>query len=201
MNDKEPRKIVFATNNAHKLREIRQIMGDSWHVMSLDDIGCHADIPETADTLAGNAEQKARYVKDHFGYDCFADDTGLLVDALGGAPGVYSARYAGPGHDSQANMRLLLHNLQGAGNRNAHFSTVICLILGDNTHFFEGRVDGFITNEPSGASGFGYDPVFRPEDYDRTFAEMTDDEKNAISHRGRATRRLIDFLKNSSPDK
>lgn len=195
MNDKEPRKIVFATNNAHKLREIRQIMGDCWQVLSLAEIGCHADIPETADTLAGNAEQKARYVKEHFGYDCFADDTGLLVDALGGAPGVYSARYAGPGHDSQANMRLLLDNLQGIAGRNAHFSTVICLIIGEDTRFFEGRVDGVITEEPSGTSGFGYDPVFRPEGFDGTFAEMTDAEKNAISHRGRATRRLIDYLK------
>lgn len=195
MNDKEPRKIVFATNNAHKLREIRQIMGDCWHVMSLADIGCHADIPETADTLAGNAEQKARYVKEHFGYDCFADDTGLLVDALGGAPGVYSARYAGPGHDSQANMRLLLDNLHDVTDRNAHFSTVICLILGEDIRFFEGRVDGYITEEPSGTSGFGYDPVFRPEGFDGTFAEMTDGEKNAISHRGRATRQLIDYLK------
>lgn len=194
MNDKEPRKIVFATNNAHKLREIRRIMGDCWHVMSLDDIGCHADIPETADTLVGNAELKARYVKEHFGYDCFADDTGLLVDALDGAPGVYSARYAGPGHDSQANMRLLLQNLRGTENRKAHFSTVICLILGEDTHFFEGRIDGQITEEPSGSAGFGYDPVFRPDGYDVTFAEMSDDDKNAISHRGRATRQLIDYL-------
>mgnify|MGYP000146922124 CR=1 FL=1 len=189
-----PRKIVFATNNAHKLREIREIMGAEWEVLSLSDIGCHVDIPETADTLAGNAEIKARYIKDHYGYDCFADDTGLLVDALNGAPGVYSARYAGPGHDSAANMALLLKKLDGVTDRKAHFSTVICLILGDSTYFFEGRIDGAITEAPSGVAGFGYDPVFLPEGSEITFAEMTDDAKNAISHRGRATRKLIAFL-------
>lgn len=190
----KPRKIVFATNNHHKLREIREIMGDGWDVMSLEQINCHDDIPETADTLRGNAEIKARYVKEHYGYDCFADDTGLLVDALDGAPGVYSARYAGPGHDSVANMALLLKNLEGKADRKAHFSTVICLITGNDTRFFEGRVDGIITERPSGAEGFGYDPVFRPEGESRTFAEMTDSEKNAISHRGRATRLLTAYL-------
>ena len=194
MTTPAPRKIVFATNNRHKLREIREIMGDGWQVMSLEEIGCHDDIPETADTLRGNAEIKARYVKTHYGYDCFADDTGLLVDALNGAPGVYSARYAGPGHDSAANMALLLKNLEGQANRKAHFSTVICLICGDATRFFEGRVDGEITLNPAGAEGFGYDPVFRPDGEIRTFAEMTDAEKNAISHRGRATRQLTAFL-------
>lgn len=190
----ERRKIVFATNNAHKLREIREIMGPQWEVMSLADIGCHEDIEETADTLAGNAEIKAAYVKEHYGYDCFADDTGLLVDALDGAPGVYSARYAGPGHDSAANMALLLKNLEQSDDRKAHFSTVICLKTDADTRFFEGRVDGEIMRTPSGAGGFGYDPVFRPEGCDRTFAEMTDEEKNSMSHRGRATRRLTDYL-------
>lgn len=189
-----PRKIVFATNNAHKLREIREIMGAEWEVLSLSDIGCHVDIPETADTLAGNAEIKARYIKDHYGYDCFADDTGLLVDALNGEPGVYSARYAGPGHDSAANMALLLKNMDGVTDRKAHFSTVICLIMGDDTYFFEGSVYGEITEMPSGSAGFGYDPVFLPEGSEITFAEMTDDAKNAISHRGRATRKLIAHL-------
>jgi len=190
----QPRKIVFATNNRHKLREIRGIMGDGWDVMSLEQIGCHDDIPETASTLRGNAELKARYIKDRYGYDCFADDTGLLVDALNGAPGVYSARYAGPGHDSAANMALLLANLQGHADRSAHFSTVICLVMGNETHFFEGRVDGEITLVPAGTDGFGYDPVFKPEGEKRTFAEMTEEEKNAISHRGRATRKLTEYL-------
>lgn len=189
-----PKKIVFATNNAHKLSEIRRIMGHKWDVLSLSDIGCSADIPETADTLQGNAEIKARYVKEHFGYDCFADDTGLLVDVLDGAPGVYSARYAGPGHDSVANMALLLENMKNSSNRKAHFSTVIALVSGNDIRFFEGRVDGEIMREPSGTAGFGYDPVFRPDGFNETFAMMSADAKNAISHRGRATARLIEYL-------
>ena len=139
--------IVFATNNQHKLEEIRRIIGDRFRVLSLKDIGCHEEIPETSDTLEGNAMQKARYVKEHYGYDCFADDTGLMVDALDGAPGVYSARYAGPGHDSEANVALLLGNLEGCGNRKAHFSTVIALIMDGEEVTFEGRVDGEILNE------------------------------------------------------
>lgn len=190
----EPRTIVFATNNAHKLDEIRRIAGTGWRILSLADIGCTVDIPETADTLEGNALIKARYVKEHFGYDCFADDTGLMVDALEGAPGVYSARYAGPGHDSVANMRLLLRNMEDKENRTARFVTVIALILGDETHIFNGSVEGSILRAPQGTDGFGYDPVFRPEGYDVTFAEMTPEQKNAISHRGRATRRLMDFM-------
>ena len=190
----QPRNIVFATNNAHKLEEIRRIMGDKWKVMSLNEIGCHDDIPETADTLRGNAEIKARYVKEHYGYDCFADDTGLMVDALGGAPGVYSARYAGDGHDSAANMALLLHNMQGVTDRRAHFSTVIALVTGSDIRFFEGSVYGVITEEPDGAGGFGYDPVFLPDEDIVTFASMPSDRKNAISHRGRATAKLIDYL-------
>ncbi len=186
--------IVFATNNQHKLEEIRRIIGDRFRVLSLKDIGCHEEIPETSDTLEGNAMQKARYVKEHYGYDCFADDTGLMVDALDGAPGVYSARYAGPGHDSEANVALLLGNLEGCGNRKAHFSTVIALIMDGEEVTFEGRVDGEILNERHGEGGFGYDPVFRPEECDLSFAEMSADAKNAISHRGRATARLLRYL-------
>ncbi len=190
----EKRTIVFATNNAHKLGELRGIAGEEWNIMSLAEIGCHDDIPETADTLEGNALIKARWVKERYGYDCFADDTGLMVDALDGAPGVYSARYAGPGHDSAANMNLLLERMADKDNRNAHFSTVIALVMGGEEHIFEGRVDGTIAREPSGCGGFGYDPVFVPEDSGRTFSEMTAEEKNAISHRGRATRKLMEFL-------
>ena len=186
--------IVFATNNQHKLEEIRRIIGDRFRVLSLKDIGCHEEIPETSDTLEGNAMQKARYVKEHYGYDCFADDTGLMVDALDGAPGVYSARYAGPGHDSEANVALLLGNLEGCGNRKAHFSTVIALFMDGEEVTFEGRVDGEILNERHGEGGFGYDPVFRPEECDLSFAEMSADAKNAISHRGRATARLLRYL-------
>lgn len=191
------REIVFATNNPHKLQELRCIAGDSWNILSLEDIGCHEDIPETADTLEGNAELKARFVKEKYGYDCFADDTGLMVDALGGAPGVYSARYAGPGHDSQANMKLLLENMSGKSERTARFRTVIALLQGDNLHLFEGIVEGEITLEPSGCAGFGYDPVFKPAESNVTFAEMDADAKNAISHRGRATAKLIDYLINN----
>ncbi len=190
----EKRTIVFATNNAHKLGELRGIAGEEWNIVSLAEIGCHDDIPETADTLEGNALIKARWVKERYGYDCFADDTGLMVDALDGAPGVYSARYAGPGHDSVANMKLLLERMADKDNRNAHFSTVIALVMGGEEHIFEGRVDGIIAREPSGCGGFGYDPVFVPENSGRTFSEMTAEEKNAISHRGRATRKLMEFL-------
>ena len=187
-------KLVFATNNAHKLSELRQIIGDRFELLSLGDIGCHDDIPETADTLEGNAMLKARWVKDRYGYDCFADDTGLEVDALGGQPGVYSARFAGPGHDSKANMNKLLSMLDGEENRDARFRTVIALIKDGETHLFEGIVDGEITKSPSGTDGFGYDPVFRPEDWKMTFAEATPDEKNAVSHRGRAVAKLIAYL-------
>lgn len=188
--------IVFATNNSHKLEEIRRIAGDRFRILSLADINCHDDIPETADTLEGNARQKARYVKEKYGYDCFADDTGLMVDALGGAPGVYSARYAGPGHDSKANMALLLRNLDGVTERSARFVTVICLILNGEERIFEGRVEGEILTAPQGEAGFGYDPVFKPAEADRSFALMTPDEKNAISHRGRATAALLSHLLN-----
>lgn len=186
--------IVFATNNNHKLSELRRIVGDRFKILSLAEIGCHDDIPETADTLEGNALMKARYVKERYGYDCFADDTGLMVDALGGAPGVYSARYAGPGHDSAANMALLLENLRGVTDRNARFVTVIALILDGVEKTFTGKVEGEILTAPEGDGGFGYDPVFRPEGYDATFALMSPDDKNAISHRGRATALLVEYL-------
>lgn len=186
--------IVFATNNQHKLAELRRIVGDRYRILSLADIGCHEDIPETTDTLEGNALQKARYIREHYGYDCFADDTGLMVDALGGAPGVYSARYAGPGHDSAANMRLLLANMEGKTDRSARFVTVIALILGGREMTFEGRVEGEILTSPQGDGGFGYDPVFRPEGREVSFAMMSADDKNAISHRGRATAKLIEYL-------
>lgn len=188
--------IVFATNNINKLREIRRICGDEFRILELVDIGCTEDIPETADTFEGNAELKARYVKEHYGFDCFADDSGLMVDALGGEPGVYSARYAGgEGHDSEANMNLLLKKLEGVTDRRARFVTVIALIIGNELHTFSGTVEGEILTERHGNGGFGYDPVFRPLEADCTFAEMASDDKNAISHRGRATAALIDFLK------
>lgn len=186
--------LVFATNNAHKLAELRAIVGDRYKILSLSDIDCHDDIPETSDTLRGNAEQKARYVKEHYGYDCFADDTGLMVDVLNGEPGVYSARYAGAGHDSKANMRLLLRNMEQKDDRNAHFSTVIALIEGDELRLFEGRVDGSILRAPQGEEGFGYDPVFEPEGRGVSFAQMSAEEKNAISHRGRAVAKLMEYL-------
>lgn len=188
------RELVFATNNAHKLQEIRNIVGDKYKILSLRDINCHEDIAETAETLEGNAEIKARYVKEHYGYDCFADDTSLEVDALGGAPGVYSARYAGEEHDSARNMALLLRNMEGEENRKARFRTVIALILGDELTLMDGIVEGMITKEPSGEEGFGYDPVFMPENCNETFAMMSQEQKNSMSHRGRATAKLIDYL-------
>ena len=204
------KKIVFATNNAHKLSEIRQILGERIEVLSLNDIGCHADIPETADTLKGNALQKAEYVASHYHIDCFADDTGLEVDALGGAPGVHSARYAGgEGHDSEANMRKLLAELGENNNRKARFRTVIALIeLEDdestefplhfnNTKFFEGIVEGQITRERHGEEGFGYDPIFQPNGYEQTFAELGMEIKNRISHRARAVEKLVRYLSES----
>ena len=190
------KKIVFATNNLHKLSEIREIIGDKFKILSLKEIGCNEDIPETANTLEGNAEIKARYVKEHYGYDCFADDTGLEVDALGGEPGVLSARYAGENHDSQANMNLLLKNMSGKENRAARFRTVIALIIGEELTLMDGIVEGEITHERAGDSGFGYDPIFRTLESELTFAQMSSEDKNKISHRGRATAKLIVKLKN-----
>ena len=198
--DSSSMKIVFATNNAHKLQEVRQILGDRFEVVGLADIGCHEDIPETAETLEGNALQKARYVREHYGLDCFADDTGLEVRALDGAPGVHTARYAelfgtGETHDSNANMNLLLHNLENKSDRHARFRTVFALLYQGEEHLFEGIVEGEILHERHGSEGFGYDPVFEPEGRGISFAEMTAEDKNAISHRGRATRKLVEFLK------
>ena len=188
-------KIVFATNNEHKLREIRAIIHDGTEVLSLADIGCHADIPETADTLEGNALIKAHFVYDNYGYDCFAADTGLEVEALDGAPGVHTARYAGDNQDSQANMRKLLQEMKGKDNRKARFRTAIALIQGGEEHLFSGEVSGTITTEPLGNKGFGYDPVFIPEDTGLTFAQLGEDVKNHISHRARAVAKLTEFLK------
>ncbi len=195
-------RIVFATNNAHKLQEIRQILGQDYEVLSLSDIGCHEDIPETSDTIEGNALQKAQYVFDHYHIPCFADDTGLEVDALGGEPGIYSARYAGEGHDSEANMRKLLAKLGENNNRKARFRTCIALLTIDDEgtlhqQLFEGIVNGNIIREKRGDTGFGYDPIFVPEGYQQTFAQMGPEEKNRISHRARAVAKLISHLKNT----
>jgi XTP/dITP diphosphohydrolase len=208
-------KIVFATNNQHKLDEIRSILGDSFEVLSLKDIGCDVDIPETGKTLEENALQKAQYVYDHYHIDCFADDTGLEVDALDGAPGVYSARYASMAvdadhaqaisHDSEANMARLLKELGENNNRKARFRTVIALIQKKDVcpcgctsikeiHKFEGIVEGEIIRERRGGEGFGYDPIFQPDGYDKTFAELGMDIKNHISHRARATQKLAEYL-------
>lgn len=188
-------KIVFATNNAHKLNELRQIAGTNLRLLSLNDINCHDDIPETGNTLQDNALQKARYISEKYGVDCFADDTGLEVDCLGGAPGVHSARYApGEGHDAEANTRLLLENMRGSSDRTARFRTVIALILDGKEYLFEGKVEGVITDAPAGDGGFGYDPVFMPDGWDRTFAQATPEQKNAVSHRGRAVAALMQFL-------
>ena len=188
-------KLVFATNNRHKLDEVRAILGNRIEVLSLNDINCHDEIPETADTLEGNALIKARYIHDKFGVDCFADDTGLEVETLGGEPGVYSARYAGEECDSEANMRKLLHNLTGKNNRNAQFRTVIALIIKGEEKLFNGIVKGTISHEKKGNSGFGYDPIFIPEGFSESFAQMTGDMKNSISHRYRATEELSNYLK------
>ena len=183
-------KLVFATNNAHKLEEIREMAGGQYEIVSLKEIGCQEEIPEEQDTLEGNALQKARFVKERYGADCFADDTGLEIAALGGEPGVRSARYAGEGHDSEANMRKVLAKMEGVDDRRARFRTVIALILDGEEHLFEGEVRGEILREKHGAEGFGYDPIFRPEGFAESFAEMSLDAKNAISHRYHA---LVDL--------
>ena len=187
-------KLVFATSNPNKLREIKQMLGDKYELVSLKDIGCHEEIPETQPTIEGNAIQKAIYVKDNYGLDCFAEDTGLEVEALNGEPGVYTARYAGPERDANANMKLVLDKLSNKNNRNARFKTVIALILDNNTHTFEGIVNGKIADSPKGEGGFGYDPIFLPENSLHSFAEMTAEAKNGISHRARALRQLESFL-------
>ena len=187
--------IIFATNNAHKLAEVQAVLGDGFRLLTPRECGVTEDIPETQPTLEGNASQKAHYLFDRTERNCFADDTGLEVYALDGAPGVHSARYATDGHDFDANNRLLLKNLEGVTDRRARFRTVISLILDGQEHLFEGIVEGRIANEPAGVEGFGYDPLFIPDGFSKTFAEMTAEEKNAVSHRGRAVRRLVEFLR------
>jgi XTP/dITP diphosphohydrolase len=190
------RKLVFATNNIHKLEEVREVAGDNFDILSLKDIGCHEDIEEPGETLQENALIKARYVKEKYGYDCFGDDTGLEVEVLNGAPGVYSARYAGGGHDAKANTKKLLKELDGITNRKAQFRTVIALILDGREYLFEGKIEGSIITEEKGYAGFGYDPVFRPDGYTETFAQLGMDIKNNISHRALATKALCEFLQN-----
>ena len=196
---KLPEKFVFATNNAHKLQEVRDILGKRCEILSLADINCHDDIPETADTLEGDAMIKARWVKNHYGYDCFSDDTGLEVEALGGEPGVKSARYASAHggsahHDSRANMKLLLEKLNGVTDRKARFRTAVAMIIGSTEKIFEGIVDGKIIEEARGIDGFGYDPIFMPEGEQLTFAEMSAEQKNSLSHRRRALDSFMEFF-------
>lgn len=189
--------LIFATHNLHKTEEAQAILGNRFIVKNLKDLGFLDDIPETADTLEGNALLKAHYIFDKFHCDCFADDTGLEVEALDNRPGVYSARYAGENSTYQDNVRKILYEMKGISNRKASFRTVIALILNGKEYLFEGRVDGYIITEPRGNSGFGYDPVFRPENSDLTFAELGGNIKNQISHRGIVMRKLMDFLSNS----
>lgn len=188
--------LCFATNNEHKLSEVRQLLGDPHRVLSLSDIGCAEELREDKDTLAGNSLQKAKYIFDTYRISCFADDTGLEVDALQGAPGVYSARYAGAQRNDNDNINLLLKNLAQSANRNARFRTIITLVLPGEVHQFEGIVKGEILTAKRGAHGFGYDPIFLPEGNQKSMAELTEEEKNAISHRGHAIKKLIAFLKN-----
>lgn len=187
-------KLVFATNNNHKLKEVRQLLPDSIEIISLKEIDCDDEISETGTTISDNAFIKARYIYEKFGMNCFADDTGLEVEALGGRPGVYSARFAGPACRAEDNIKKLLTELKGIDNRKANFTTAISLIIDGIETRFEGRIDGVITHEVSGDKGFGYDPVFLPNGFDKTFAQMTEAEKNAISHRGVAVRKLVDYL-------
>lgn len=191
-------KIVFATNNKHKLEEIKDILGKDFEIVSLAEIGCHEDIPETGLTLEENARQKSTYIVEHYNHDCFADDTGLEVDALNGEPGVHSARYAeGTDHDSEANMRKLLSKMSNVKKRTARFRTVISLIINGVEHQFEERVEGRIATEKHGTEGFGYDPIFIPEGYDKSFAELGEEVKNQISHRARAVKKLAEYLSSS----
>ncbi|RZN78871.1 MAG: non-canonical purine NTP diphosphatase [Winogradskyella sp.] len=189
-------KLVFATNNHNKLKEVQALVPDHIELLSLSDIGCNEDIPETQPTIEGNAIQKAEYLVKHYGYNCFADDTGLEVEALEGDPGVYSARYAGPQRNSEDNMNMLLGNLKDKSNRNAHFKTVVALHLNGELKTFTGICKGEITTEKHGDKGFGYDPIFKAEGYDKTFAQISLEEKNKIGHRGKAVQQLIVFLNN-----
>ena len=194
-------KIVFATNNPNKLKEIQTLIPKEIEIISLKEIGCTEDIPETGDTLEANAFQKVHYVKENYNYDCFADDTGLEIDTLNGAPGVYSARYAGPEKSAEANIEKILNELQGKENRSAKFRTAIALTLNNEEHLFEGEINGHISKVKQGNEGFGYDPIFMPENEKRSFAQMSMEEKGTISHRGRAVKKLVAYLNNlSSPD-
>lgn len=188
------KELVLATNNPHKVDEIRNILGASLSIKTLNELGFFDDIPETSSTLQGNASQKSHFLFDKFGCNCFADDTGLEVEALDGAPGIYSARYAGESKDANANMQKLLKELEGKENRNARFRTVISLFWEGKEYFFEGIVNGVILTEKRGEEGFGYDPIFQPDGYDRSFAQLSMEEKNEISHRGRAVQKLLQFL-------
>lgn len=187
-------KIVFATNNEYKLEEVKKLLGDKFEIISLKDINCKEDIPETQATIKGNALQKARYVYQKYNVNCFADDTGLIIEALNGEPGVYSARYSGANSNSDKNIKKVFSKLKGKSNRNAYFKTVFSLIVNGKEFSFEGIAKGTITTEKKGISGFGYDPIFKPKDYNITFAEMTLEQKNKISHRGKGVKKLIEFL-------
>ena len=191
-------KLCFATNNLHKIEEVSEMLGNTFELLSLKDIGCEVDLPENQDTLEGNSLEKAQYVWQHYNINCFADDTGLEVEALLGEPGVYSARYAGPQRNSEDNINLLLQKLQEVLNRKARFRTSITLILNNQVHQFEGIVQGRITERRQGGRGFGYDPVFMPEGFNKTFAEMSITEKNKIDHRGKAIQAMVAFLQNVS---
>lgn len=193
-------KLVFATNNQHKLHEIKQLLDDSIELLSLNDIGCDTDIPENQDTLEGNASEKSFYIFNKYGVNCFADDTGLEIESLNGEPGVYSARYAGEERNPENNMNLVLSKLNKIKNRKARFRTVISLVIDGHETQFEGIVNGYILEEKLGKVGFGYDPIFKPEGFDLSFAEMPLDEKNKISHRGRAVQKLVEFLIHFKPD-
>ena len=188
--------LVFATNNAHKLSELRGIVGDKILILSLADINCHDDIPETGETLEENSAQKVNYIYENYGKNCFADDTGLFVEALDGAPGVHTARYAGEHATNDDNVDLLLKNLEGKENRRAYFKTIVSLIINGKLFQFEGRIDGEITSKRIGTKGFGYDPVFCPDGYKKTFAQLGVEIKNKISHRAIASQKLVDFLLN-----
>lgn len=187
--------IVFATNNPHKIKEVNEVLGDAFQIKSLKEIGCEEELPETQPTLEGNALQKARYVLGNYSADCFSEDTGLEIEALEGEPGVITARYAGADRDPDANMNLVLQKLTGKDDRKAQFRTVIALLINGEEHLFEGVVEGKIAHEKRGTGGFGYDPIFIPDGYDQTFAELSPEIKNDMSHRARATRKLIDFLR------
>lgn len=187
--------LVFASNNKNKIKEIQQLLPESISILSLEDIGCDVDIPETADTIEGNAILKANYITEHYGYPCFADDSGFEIEALNGAPGVYSARFAGPQRNDNDNINKVLDLLKNETNRKANFKTVIALNLDGKQHLFTGIINGKITNEPFGTNGFGYDPIFIAEGFSDTFAQISLEEKSAISHRGRATAQLVAFLK------